>query len=999
MRKITYRMNLDVQQCGIQQTLVGFHTGDSLSRTVCIHLVERGAAYQVPADCIVTLYAEKPDGTVSYSMCTVENGYLQHTFTSGELAVPGEVICEVRIISGDSNPVIVYCPQFAVVVEGVLHSDAAIESTNEYSALTEMTAGLEEKKTAAQSAAQLAEEAAEEARRAGAQARETVEQHTTDTTIHMSASEKTKLSGIEAGANKYEHPAYAEKSAGMYKVTVDGNGHVSAASPITKEDIVGLGISAEGGSYEEATPGTSGLMSASDKEKLDRYPDNGYYEPAQTVKIYNPGTDGEPTQTGEDLYFEETEGYLNFYAGEGVTLSEYADPANIHRRGIKIEAQAAAGAKGEDGTTFTPSVSAAGVISWTNDGGLENPASVSIKGAAGAKGDKGDRGEPGAPGKSAYEIYTENGGTLTSEQWLASLARIRPEFANDITECTDTSGVYVLPDGYIYAYMTVTETVKTYTNLTDPLSDDWTADARINSSGGTTAATGVITTNYIPCTAGDLIRVQGLDLTGYNTAVYSSEKSICCAAKLPSYPSGYLSGITASTTFSVFQVIGEGLSFIRFSGIPNGSSSDIIITKNQAISETTTTEEKWANTGNAFVPADYEDRILAAENSIGSMEVKLEALETGTDSALLPPDYWLTAIESRADSVRERQASGADAFQFVWFSDMHGVNGYPNTNGAGTSGQTGIGKVSGYLCDRFDIPFVATSGDIMSQESHTAVQKVYDEYSSIRDVLSGIPTEKLLAVRGNHDGSWGAASDGIYYLKHIGTGEIYNQIYRRQALDRQRVFGGDGTYFYADSVPGKVRFILLNSNTDGDGSMDASGNAVYNSQKVSVYGTEQLAWLGDCALHMPTGWTAVIMAHQPISTSEDGALLAGILEAYRTRKTYSGTVNIQHDYWGKSVSDNTYKTVTADVDFTEATGEVAAFFHGHVHKDTMDTATYSFPSISITTAGGDVRDENPAQRTPGTATETALDVVTVDRAARRIYLTRFGVGSDRVCSY
>lgn len=141
------------------------------------------------------------------------------------------------------------------------------------------------------------------------------------------------------------------------------------------------------------------------------------------------------------------------------------------------------------------------------------------------------------------------------------------------------------------------------------------------------------------------------------------------------------------------------------------------------------------------------------------------------------------------------------------------------------------------------------------------------------------------------------------------------------------------------------------------------------------------------------------MAHQPISTSEDGALLAGILEAYRTRKTYSGTVNIQHDYWGKSVSDNTYKTVTADVDFTEATGEVAAFFHGHVHKDTMDTATYSFPSISITTAGGDVRDENPAQRTPGTATETALDVVTVDRAARRIYLTRFGVGSDRVCSY
>lgn len=36
---------------------------------------------------------------------------------------------------------------------------------------------------------------------------------------------------------------------------------------------------------------------------------------------------------------------------------------------------------GNDGTTFTPSVSSDGVLSWTNDGGLENPASVNIKGA------------------------------------------------------------------------------------------------------------------------------------------------------------------------------------------------------------------------------------------------------------------------------------------------------------------------------------------------------------------------------------------------------------------------------------------------------------------------------------------------------------------------------------------------------------------------------------------------------------------------------------------
>lgn len=40
----------------------------------------------------------------------------------------------------------------------------------------------------------------------------------------------------------------------------------------------------------------------------------------------------------------------------------------------------------KDGTTFTPSVSEAGVISWTNDGGKTNPTSVNIKGPQGNAG-------------------------------------------------------------------------------------------------------------------------------------------------------------------------------------------------------------------------------------------------------------------------------------------------------------------------------------------------------------------------------------------------------------------------------------------------------------------------------------------------------------------------------------------------------------------------------------------------------------------------------------
>lgn len=61
-------------------------------------------------------------------------------------------------------------------------------------------------------------------------------------TNDYTTTEKEKLAGVAAGANKYTHPAYTPKASGLYKVTVDSSGHVSAAAAATKADITGLGI-------------------------------------------------------------------------------------------------------------------------------------------------------------------------------------------------------------------------------------------------------------------------------------------------------------------------------------------------------------------------------------------------------------------------------------------------------------------------------------------------------------------------------------------------------------------------------------------------------------------------------------------------------------------------------------------------------------------------------------------------------------------------------------
>lgn len=93
-------------------------------------------------------------------------------------------------------------------------------------------------------------------------------------------------------------------------------------------------------------------------------------------------------------------------AGEAQTYMDnaktYMDNAELYMNNAKNYS--------ENVNVFIPSVSAAGVLSWTNKAGLPNPASVNIKGAKGdkgdtgaqgiqgVKGDKGDKGDTGARG-------------------------------------------------------------------------------------------------------------------------------------------------------------------------------------------------------------------------------------------------------------------------------------------------------------------------------------------------------------------------------------------------------------------------------------------------------------------------------------------------------------------------------------------------------------------------------------------------------------------------
>ena len=144
----------------------------------------------------------------------------------------------------------------------------------------------------------------------------------------------------------------------------------------------------------------------------------GYY--ASTAAL----EEGVPAPAPGDAYCVGSAAPYDVYIYDGVS-GEWVNNGTIQ------------GAKGEDGapgTTFTPHVDGNGNLSWTNDGGLDNPTTQNIRGDTGAKG------ETGAAGKSAYAAAVEAGYTGTEATFYAALtampyhnARHLPDGADPIT--------------------------------------------------------------------------------------------------------------------------------------------------------------------------------------------------------------------------------------------------------------------------------------------------------------------------------------------------------------------------------------------------------------------------------------------------------------------------------------------------------------------------------------------------------------------------------------
>lgn len=134
MKDSHYRVSLDIHSTQSQVSLP-IKQGDT-SRKVFISLCEGGKPYHIEDDCFAVFSAKKPDKTKIENNCVIADNVIEYSVTEQTSAASGKLDCEIKLYGGDNG--LLCSPRFTIIVDARAVSDAEIESTSEYSALTEL---------------------------------------------------------------------------------------------------------------------------------------------------------------------------------------------------------------------------------------------------------------------------------------------------------------------------------------------------------------------------------------------------------------------------------------------------------------------------------------------------------------------------------------------------------------------------------------------------------------------------------------------------------------------------------------------------------------------------------------------------------------------------------------------------------------------------------------------------------------------------------------------
>ena len=359
------------------------------------------------------------------------------------------------------------------------------------------------------------------------------------------------------------------------------------------------------------------------------------------------------------------------------------------------------------------------------------------------------------------------------------------------------------------------------------------------------------------------------------------------------------------------------------------------------------------------------------------------------------PDYVVAEANRVAAVVQGQQTD--TSFSFIAMSDTHISNRYADSI-------LHAGQAAALLRENVEIDFAALLGDIAYGDATTTIDSGLEEITAVNAYLeeayTGIPNFR---TTGNHD-----PLTYSFELNNdvLDNSELFPLI---GAYNTGAVYGStDGGYCYRDFGENKTRVILLNT-SDMDGI-----TVTENTDRIGISGAQAM-WFAQ-ALDLSdkadaADWGILILSHIPLDFGELLPSAGKILDAYVNGGFTSFTWQeqaVSYDYSGKNEA------------------EIIANIHGHNHcflVDFMHLCNQSgnqYPStikrICIPNAclgrenergTNGTPDSNQIEfgeeitydKTPDSATDTAFNIVTVDRENGKIYCANYGAGYDREISY
>ncbi len=228
-------------------------------------------------------------------------------------------------------------------------------------------------------------------------------------------------------------------------------------------------------------------------------------------------------------------------------------------------------------------------------------------------------GEDGYTPVKGVDYYTEEDKSEFNTYIATELAKrgqLKPEFVNTIEECTDASKVYVLPDGYIYAYMynsgysdndimPISETTQTKNGLT--FTPDGEGGYILNGTATASAVYKIYESNTSLPESFEVGKKYKLILkSGY----------IGTTSIMIDYGNGFESftAVTNNANYVEFTIPDNAVGMqIKYYPATNYAYTNEIV-KYECY--TYIEGYSYANTGHAFIPADYEDKIIALEKEV-----------------------------------------------------------------------------------------------------------------------------------------------------------------------------------------------------------------------------------------------------------------------------------------------------------------------------------------------------------------------------------------------